>query len=68
MFYIPFSFQKIISGIPSECQTTWIRIRPEVMYVGLDLGPNCLKNCSADEHSGDINGVDQIIHSLSLVI
>ena len=24
-------FQKILSGIPSECQTDWIQIRPDVL-------------------------------------
>ena len=24
-------FQKIISGIPSECQTVWIQIRPDIL-------------------------------------
>ena len=52
MFKILFSFQKSISGIPSECQTTWVQVRPEVMYVGPDLDPNCLQNCSADDKSG----------------
>ena len=25
-------FRKIISGIPSECQTVWIQIRPDVLW------------------------------------
>ena len=29
-------FQKILSGIPSECQTVWIQIRPEII-LGLIL-------------------------------
>ena len=24
-------FQKILSGIPSECQTDWIQIRPDIL-------------------------------------
>ena len=39
-------FRKIISGILSECQTVWIQIRPDI-YVGPDLGPNCLQRLSA---------------------
>ena len=38
---------KILSGIPSECQTVWIQIRPD--SVGPDLGPNCLQGFSADD-------------------
>ena len=38
----------IISGISSECQTDWIQIRPDV-FVGPDLGPNCLQKLSADD-------------------
>ena len=34
------SFQKN-SGIPSQCQTVWIQIRPDI--VRPDLGPNCLQ-------------------------
>ena len=26
-------FRKILSGIPSECQTDWIRIRPDILFV-----------------------------------
>ena len=26
-------FQKIISGIPSECQTVWIQIRPDILLI-----------------------------------
>ena len=36
------SFQKILSGTLSECQSFWIQIRTEVV-VGLDLVPNCLQ-------------------------
>ena len=30
-FYQYQLFRKIISGIPSECQTDWIQIKPEVL-------------------------------------
>ena len=30
--------QKIVSGTLSECQMVWI-------YVGPDLGPNCMQSC-----------------------
>ena len=35
-------FGKILSGIPSECQTFWIQI---------SLGPNCFQRLSADNTS-----------------
>ena len=33
-FFILFCqlFQKIISGKPSECQTVWIQIRPDILF------------------------------------
>ena len=37
---------KLLSGIPSECQTVWIQIRPDL---GPDLGPYCLQKLSANE-------------------
>ena len=40
-------FQKIISGIPSKCQTVWIQIRPNIT----DLGPNCLQRLLTDDTS-----------------
>ena len=40
-------FAKILSAIPSECQTEWIQIRPDV-FVRPDLGPICLQRLSAD--------------------
>ena len=37
-------FQKILSGIPSECQTYWFQIGPDFLRcIGPDLGPNCLQ-------------------------
>ena len=41
-------FEKILSGIPSECQTDWTQIRPDILF-GPDLGPNCLQRLSADD-------------------
>ena len=41
-------FEKILSGIPSECQTVWTLIRP-LRFVGADLGPNCLPRLTADD-------------------
>ena len=35
-------FRKVLSDIPSECQTTWVQ------NVGPDLDPNCLQKLSAD--------------------
>ena len=38
--------------MPSECQTVWIQIRPDILSglknVGPDLGPNCLQRLSVD--------------------
>ena len=44
------TFQNILSGIPSECQTGLIQIRPHIL-VGPDLGPSCLQRLSADDTS-----------------
>ena len=41
-------FRKIISGIPSVCQTDWIHTRPDVS-AGPDLVPSCLQELSADD-------------------
>ena len=41
-------FEKNLSGIPSECQTDWIQIRPDVLS-WLDLGPICLQRLSSDD-------------------
>ena len=41
-------FRKILSGLPSECQTIWILIRPRYS-VGPYLGPNCLQKLSAED-------------------
>ena len=43
-------FLKNLSGISVECQAVWIQIMPEV-FVGPDLGPNCLQKLSADDTS-----------------
>ena len=43
-------FRKIISGIPTECQTVWIQIGPDIL-----LGPICVQtvfqSLSADDTS-----------------
>ena len=41
-------FKKILSEIPSECQTV---LDPDqaLQFVGPDLGPNCLPRLSADD-------------------
>ena len=36
-----------------RCQTVWIQIRPNV-FVGPDLGPNCLQMLSADDKRGEL--------------
>ena len=41
-------FRKILSGIPTECQTDWIQIRPD-NFVGLDLNPIFLQRLLADD-------------------
>ena len=41
-------FQKILPGIPYECQTVWIQIRPDIL-LGLIPGTNCLQMLSADD-------------------
>ena len=43
-FFSKLTLWKILSGIPSECQTVWTLI-----IVGPDLGPNCLPRLSADD-------------------
>ena len=43
-------FKIILSGIPSECQTVWIQIRPD-KNVAPDLGQNCLQRLVADNTS-----------------
>ena len=40
---------KILSGIPSDCQTDWFQIMPDTTFVGPNLGPNCLQRLSADD-------------------
>ena len=41
-------FRKNLSILPSECQTVWIQIRPDI-FVGPDLDPNCLQRLSEDD-------------------
>ena len=36
-------FQKIILGIPTECQRVWIQIMQAGHFVRPDLGPNCVR-------------------------
>ena len=48
-FFQNLLFQKILSGILSECQTVWIQIRTD--SVGPDLGSDCLQRLSADNKS-----------------
>ena len=43
-------FRKILSGIPSECQTVFDPDQAR-HFVGSDLGPNCLQRLSADDTS-----------------
>ena len=40
-------FRNVLTGIPPECQTVWIQIRPD-NNVGPDLDLNCLQMFSAD--------------------
>ena len=47
-FFKSLLFQKNILGISSECQTVWIQIMPDI-FVGPDLGPNCLQRLLADD-------------------
>ena len=49
LIFFKLHFQKVLSGISSECQTAWIQIRPN--HVQPDLVPNCLQMLSADETS-----------------
>ena len=44
-FFFNKLFGKILSGIPSECQTVWIQIKPDILS-GPDLGPNYLQRLS----------------------
>ena len=43
-------FQKKKKGIQWQCQTVWAQMRPNV-FVGRNLGPNCLRQLSADDTS-----------------
>ena len=43
----------------SECQTVWIQIRADI-FVGPDLGPNCLQRLSADNTSRQRVEVDVV--------
>ena len=58
--------QKTFSGIPPECQTVWIQIRPDI--VGPDLDPKCLQKLSADSTDRQnlnilyTDGMDSPIH------
>ena len=54
-------FLKILSGIQSECQTVWIKIRPDI----LDLGPNCLQRLPADDTNRQRN-VSTCLHITTL--
>ena len=40
--FFQIDFPKILSGIPSECQTVWIQIGPDI-FVRPYLDPICLK-------------------------
>ena len=53
-FRIIFS-RKIISGMPSECQTVSIKIRPDTQSVGPDLDPNSLQRLSAVDTSKSLS-------------
>ena len=41
--------KKVLVGVPSKCETVWIQIRPDIIKVGPDLGPNFEKALSADD-------------------
>ena len=45
-FFSKSTFQNILSGIPSECQTVWIKIRLDI--VRPDVGAKSLQRLSAD--------------------
>ena len=48
----------ILSGIPSECQTVLIQIRPD--FVGSDLDQNSLKRISAYARVGNFMEAEKI--------
>ena len=52
-------FRKILSGIPSECQTVWTQARPNVIGPGLD--PNCLQRLSGDDTAGRCMALGELI-------
>ena len=63
-------FRKILSGIPSECQTDWIQVRPDV-FSGLIWTQSDLQKLSAlkKELENDISipispGVNQTLNNL----
>ena len=43
VFFFKINFFEKKSGIPPECQTDWIQIRPDI------LGPICLQRLSAED-------------------
>ena len=47
-------FKTICSGTLSECQTVWIQIRTDI-FVGPDLGSNCLQRLLAEDKSRRFN-------------
>ena len=53
VFFKIIFFDKILSEIPSEYQTVWFQIRPDI-FVGPDLGPHYFQGyiVSADAISG----------------
>ena len=44
-------FEKILSGMPSECQTVLTPIRPDVLSGLIWVHPNCLQRLSTDDTS-----------------
>ena len=50
-------FQSIISGIPSECDTIWIEIRPDVLWV-----LNCEQTVCKGYHRQQVAGTELIFH------
>ena len=45
-------FRKIISAIPSECQTDWIQVRPDILS-GLNWVQSVCKGCEQTTPEGN---------------
>ena len=54
-FFFLLFFKPISLVTPSECQTVWTQIRPDL--IGPDLGLKCLQRLSVDDASSRVHRV-----------